>query len=310
MIHARPENLHGHFSRDLPPIATVASGTTVELATLDAWWGLEPFSAEYGPRDSLEHPGAREGHALTGPIAVEGLLPDEVLEIEFLALEVADRGFTEAGGFPSPHYERLHCHAGGPRMLLWKLDRSSNTASSPRLPHLTVPLNPFLGVVGLAPSRPGKLSTTPPRRTGGNLDCSLLTVGSRLLLPVEVAGGLLSVGDAHAAQGDGELSNNGIECAMPLVQLRLTRRADFRLTGPLVIRDDLTAALGLGPSLDDAMYDAANRMLDHLIQELHLSRVEALGYMSVAVDFRITQVVNGIKGVHAIWKHAPQPSAQ
>jgi acetamidase/formamidase len=302
MIHARRENLHGHFSRDLPPIATVDSGDTVELSTIDAWWGLEDFSTEYGPRETLHHPEAHHGHAMTGPIAVRGLLPGEVLEIEFLELVTGHRGFTEAGGFHSPHYARLRCDTGGRRMLLWRFDRSSNTASSPQLPNVVLPLNPFLGVVGLAPALPGQHSTTPPRRTGGNLDCSLLTQGSKLLLPVEVEGGLLSVGDAHAAQGDGELSNNGIECAMPFVRLRLTRRTDLQLTGPLVLRQDLVAALGLGPTLDDAMYDAANRMLDHLVLSLGLTRVEALGLMSVAVDFHVTQVVNGIKGIHAIWR--------
>lgn len=331
MIRAVRPNLHGVFSRDLNPIAWVDSGDIVELETLDAWWGSEPFTAEYAPRNLVDHDRALEGHALTGPIGVRGLrgspprnsappvVPPlvaihpgattasdrthgDVLEIEFLELTPGTYGFTECGGFPTNHYRRLACDTGGPRMILWELDPSRTTYTARNVPGLQVKAAPFIGVVGLAPAAPGPHSTTPPRPTGGNLDCSLLTAGSKLLLPVEVDGGLLSVGDGHGAQGDGEISNNGIECPMHRVRLRLTRRTDLSITGPVILRPDCTAILGLGPTLDAAMYDAANRMLDWLVSELRIARVEALGLMSACVDLRITQVVNGTRGVHAVWR--------
>lgn len=295
--------VHGVFSPDLPPVITADSGDEIRLATLDAWWGLEPHTAEYSPRKTLLPPELATGHALTGPIAVRDLAPGEVLQIDFLEITPARHGFTECGGVPWPHYERLGVSDGPPRMLLWSIDPDARTATTTNtaVPR-TVPIAPFMGVVGMPPATPGTHSTTPPRVTGGNLDCTLLTAGSSLLLPVAVPGGLLSLGDGHAAQGDGELSNNGIECAMDSVRIRLTRRPDLFLTTPLVhTAAGDWATLGLGATLEEATYRAANAMLDLLCLQLNCPRTEALGLMSASVNFRITQLVNGTLGVHALW---------
>lgn len=292
--------LHGVFSRDLTPAVTVASGDDVVLATLDAWWGLGDGDAA---RAGLAaHPHRRLGHALTGPIAVADIQPGDLLAIDFLELVPSGSGFTECGGIDSPHYRPLGCHTPPHTRLVWSL---TPTHAETRLSSgmaVAVRINPFLGVIGLAPAAFGMHSTTPPRRTGGNLDCRLLTVGARLVLPVEVAGGLLSVGDGHAAQGDGEVSNNGIECAMERVRLRLTRipAATHPIRSPVVFGPDLMAVLGLGETLDVAAHDATDALLDVLTHHLGCSRPEALGIASVAGDLAVTQRVNGTVGVHAV----------
>lgn len=297
--------LHGVFSRDLLPALTVESGDEVVLSTLDAWWGLGDGDAR---RSGLAgHPHRDLGHALTGPIAVRGLVPGDVLAVELLELVPSQVGFTECGGLDSPLYRPLGCHTPPYTRLRWTIGPAHATTRLSGGVELRVPVAPFPGVIGLAPAAPGDHPTTPPRRTGGNLDCRLMTAGACLLLPVEVPGGLLSVGDGHAAQGDGELCNNGVECALPRVRLRLTR-----LPGPppglprtpIVWRHDGLAVLGLGTTLDVAARDATCAMLDLLTSLPAMSRAEALGAVSVAADLAVTQTVNGTVGVHlTLWRH-------
>lgn len=295
--------LHGVWSRAIPPVLAVESGDAVRLSTLDAWWGREPFLAPFGDRARVDHPDAERGHALTGPIAVKDAQPGDVIEIEFLKLVPATHGFTVCGGYPSPHYTPFAADAGGPAMLIWHIDPATGRATTDIAGNrIQVPVLPFLGVVGLAPAAPGEHSTTPPRRTGGNLDCCLLTQGTTLFLPVEVPGALLSVGDGHAAQGDGEVSNNGIECAMTEIVLKLTVRKDLQLITPVALTPGGWVTLGLGDTLDAAAKMAADAMLDLIQGKLQCSRPQALGIASVCVDLHITQIVNGVKGVHAVWR--------
>lgn len=302
---------HGVLSRQVGGggggVVRVGSGEVVQARTLDAWWGLEPFTEPYGARRVLEHPDRMRGHCLLGPVYVEGLMPGEVLEVRVERLVPASRGFTEAGGVPWPHYSRLGVDSGGPRMLLWDITPSCATTRLSTGPY-SVPTAPFLGWMGLAPAEPGEHSTTPPRRTGGNLDLNLLIEGSRLFLPVEVEGGLLSFGDGHAAQGDGELSNNGIECAMEEVRLRLIRRSDLSIRYPVAVTSSHLVAVGLGVSLDEAAGVASNSLLDLICGHLGCARFEALGLASVAGSLRITQIVNGVVGVHATFPLRPEAS--
>jgi acetamidase/formamidase len=164
-------------------------------------------------------------------------------------------------------------------------------------------MRPFLGVMGLPPAEPGRHSTAPPRATGGNLDCRELVAGTTLFLPVAVEGALFSTGDGHASQGDGELSGTAIECPMDLAALTFDLRDDMPITTPRALTPDAWLTFGLDEDLDQAMYQAANAMLD-LLMELHaVDRPAALALASTSVDLRITQVVNGVKGVHAILGH-------
>ena len=162
-----------------------------------------------------------------------------------------------------------------------------------------VALRPFLGLVGMPPPEAGEHSTVPPRRWGGNLDCRELVAGSTLFLPVPVDGALLSTGDGHAAQGDGEVSGTAIECGMELVELTLDV-LDEETTMPYARTPAGWLTLGLGDTLDEAAYAALNGMFD-LLGRLHgVARADAVALASVAVDLRVTQLVNETVGVHAL----------
>jgi acetamidase/formamidase len=163
-----------------------------------------------------------------------------------------------------------------------------------------VDLRPFLGVLGMPPPEPGRHSTGPPRRWGGNIDCKQLGPGSTLYLPIPMDGALFSAGDGHAAQGDGELSGTAIEAPVERAVLTLDVRDDLDLRTPIARVEQAWLAFGFDEDLDLAAEQAAATMLDLLERELGIDRSYALALASVAVDLRVTQIVNGVKGVHAV----------
>jgi acetamidase/formamidase len=296
--------LHGHFSRDLPPALTIDPGDTVRLRTLDAGWGLEAHHSDGSPRSHFEprDPDLDDGHALCGPIAVRGAEPGMTLAVEIGDLRPGTHGFTYAGGWDTPVNARLGLGSGVPGTLLqWELDGDSLSGRDQH-GHV-VPLRPFLGVIGMPPAEPGRHSTTPPRPTGGNIDCKELVSGSTLYLPIAVPGALLSVGDGHALQADGEVSGLAIECPMDLVELTI-RLVDGRpIRTPRAETPVGWLTFGFDASLNEAMFVALEAMLD-LMRERHgLPRGEALALASLLVDLRITQVVNQVWGVHAVLPH-------
>jgi acetamidase/formamidase len=152
----------------------------------------------------------------------------------------------------------------------------------------------------MPPAEAGVHSTIPPRACGGNMDLKELVAGSRLFLPVSVRDALLSVGDGHAAQGDGEVSGLAIECPMNRVELNVRLRDDLELKSPLAETHAGTVALGFGATLDEAAADALDGMLRVMKDRHGLERRDALALASVVVDLRVTQIVNGIVGVHAV----------
>jgi acetamidase/formamidase len=161
-----------------------------------------------------------------------------------------------------------------------------------------------MGVMGMPTNEPGILSTPPPRHTGGNLDCKELIAGTTLYLPIEVAGGLFSVGDGHALQGDGEVSVTAIECSMERVELTFTLLEDFPIQTPHAKTEEGWLTMGVHEDLNEAMFLALEAMIT-LIQNQHgMDKQEALALASLLVDLRITQIVNGVQGVHAILPHS------
>ncbi len=152
----------------------------------------------------------------------------------------------------------------------------------------------------MPPPEPGEHSTGPPRRVGGNIDCKLLVAGTTLFLPIGVDGALLSAGDGHGAQGDGEVSGTAIECPFERAQLTLDLRADLDLRMPIARTSDAWVTFGFDDDLDVAASLATETMLDLIEREHRLDRAYALALASVAVDLHVTQVVNGAKGVHAV----------
>ena len=153
--------------------------------------------------------------------------------------------------------------------------------------------------MGMPPDEPGRHSTGPPRRCGGNIDCKELVAGTTLYLPISVDGALFSAGDGHAAQGDGEVSGTAIECPVERAELTL-ELSDLELRTPIARTETSWIAFGFSEDLDLAAEEAMATMLDLMERELELERDYALALSSVVVDLRVTQIVNGVKGVHAV----------
>jgi len=292
--------LHGHFSPELAPVVEIEPGDTVRFATLDAGWGLEAPLLDSAERRLFE-PREEElddGHALVGPIAVRGARRGQVLSVHVDELRVGSFGFTFAGGWRSEENIRLGVEGQPGHALVWELDPDRGTAVDHK--GRTVELRPFLGVMGMPPAEAGVHATAPPRPCGGNIDCSELVVGTTLLLPIPVAGGLFSAGDGHARQGDGEISGLAIECPMEAVQLTIDLRDDLALAMPVAETDEAWIAFGFDESLDEASALAIEGLLEIMGRELGLDRLDALALASVVADLRVTQIVNGVRGVHAV----------
>ena len=289
--------LHGHFSRDLEPILTVDPGDSISFACLSSGWR------------TLEHelfPERRDGeldagHALIGPVEVRGARAGQTLAVGIDEVRIGAGGVTQAGGWSTPLNDRLGLEGGDTLTLLWELDADAGIGRSGSGHEVT--LQPFLGVIGMPPDEPGIHSTAPPRPCGGNIDCKELVAGTTLYLPIPVDGALLSAGDGHAAQGDGEVSQLAIEAAVERAQLTLSVRDDLPLTSPLAWTPDAWLTFGFDEDLDEAAALAIEGMLELMGREHGLERREALALASVVVDLRVTQLVNGARGIHARLAH-------
>ena len=297
--------LRANFSTHAEPVLSVASGDSVTLREIpDVAWGIEPPTSTTEPRRKIEprDPVADRGPCLLGPIKVEGAEPGDALEVRIEHLRTAAWGWTYSGhGLATPAYNAALGIADAPLTLVrWSIDARECVASgAPR-----VPVRPFLGMMGLAPADTGACPWT-PRATGGNMDCRELTAGATLWLPVESSGGMLYVGDGHAAQQGGELSGTAIETMMLEASLRLTLHKGAALRGPLARTAEGLVTFGFAPTLDAAAEIAVNGILDQMSQQLGVSRAEALALASSCVDLRITQMVNPHRGVHAVWRSNP-----
>jgi acetamidase/formamidase len=292
--------LHGHFSRDLAPVLTIDPGDTVVFRTLDVGWGLEPFIADPGG-ERQEFPDRvspqDDGHALVGPVAIRGARPGMTLEVRIGPTVPGAYGACFAGGRSTPVNDRLGVTSE--RVIhVYDLDAEAMTGRN-QLGHV-VALRPFMGILGVAPDDPGVLSTIPPRRWGGNIDCRELVEGSTLFLPIAVDGALFSTGDGHAAQGDGEVSGTAIECPMERVELTFALRDDLPLTTPLAATPAGWITMGFDEDLDEATLIALEAMVAVVAEREGVSRADALALCSVAVDLRVTQIVNQVRGVHAV----------
>jgi acetamidase/formamidase len=280
--------LHGHFSAKLAPVLEVDSGDIISARTLRGSWDGAGFE---------RHPELDAGHALLGPVVVRGAEPGDALAIEILKLRTASSGRTSAGDFPSLVNDRLALTGRGHRRVEWEIDQTTMVA---RALGFEVEVRPFLGVIGMPPSEPGIHSTIPPRSTGGNIDCRELVAGSTLLLPVAVTGGLLSFGDGHGAQGDGEVGGTAIECAMDEVVLRVSVIKAAGLKTPEAHTPGGFITFGFSTDLDEALMIALETMIDRLESDLQLDRATATALASVSIDLRVTQVANRTLGVHAV----------
>jgi acetamidase/formamidase len=295
--------LHGHFSRDLEPVLTVDSGDSIAFAAPDAGWGIGPPQDAGGTRERFapRDPELDRGHPLIGPVAVRGARAGDTLEVRIEEVRIGGWGITDAGGWDAPLNRRLGVADGDPATLVWELDAEAGVGRDQA--GREVALAPFLGVIGMPPADPGVHSTQPPRACGGNIDCKELVAGTTLFLPIPVDDALVSAGDGHAAQGDGEVSQLAIEAPVDRGRLTLTVRQDLPLTMPVAWTPDAWLTFGFHDDLDEAAAIATEGMLELMGREHGLERREALAYASVVVDLRVTQIVNRARGIHARLAH-------
>ena len=306
-VAATPETVRlGMFDAAIPPVLTIASGDTVELECLSG--GLEvmpPADSDLvvPPRLAAIHAAglARVGtHMLTGPVAVAGATPGDMHEVRIEAVEpAADWGYCGfrplAGTLPEDFPHRFMSHI--------PVDRGRGTCQLPWGPELG--LRPFFGIMGVAPPAGwGRISSREPRRHGGNLDNRELVAGSTLFLPVLVEGANFSAGDGHGLQGDGEVCVNALEmCLDGRFTLVLHKGGGAHapvLRQPRAETPTHFIRMWRNEDLDLAMRQALREMIDLITARSPLSRDEAYVSCSLAVDFRVTQTVNGEKGVHGM----------
>jgi len=290
MLHIRREQNHLAWDPAIPPVASVGSGDEVELDCLDASNGQLTAESTTADMATLDFDRVDQ---VTGPVAVEGAEPGDTLQVDLLEFTPADWGWTAsipgfgllADDFPDGRY---------------KVTRLDGTDHAEFWPGIRVPIAPFCGELGVAPAT-GPLSTIPPDVHGGNMDTRHLVAGSTLFLPIFVAGANFSIGDGHATQGDGEVSGTAIETPMR-ARVRLTVRRDLRVTAPeFLAAPDPHASLrngaryatdGIGPDLMDAARGALRRMIEWMGREHGLEPMEAYLLCSVAVDLRISEIVD------------------
>ncbi|GAB3923704.1 acetamidase [Microlunatus endophyticus] len=285
-----------YFSRDLEPVLTVSPGDTVVVHTLDSGGhvGTPSADGELPPRFF----GEARGHCLVGPIAVEGAKPGQSLAVRFDSLVPDDWGFTGAALRETPLNTRLGLKPEDGARLIWTINNQTRTATNQL--GLATSTDPFLGVVAVAPAEPGEHSTTPPRPVGaGNIDCRDLLAGSTLFIPVAVEGALLSVGDGHAVQGDGEVSGTAIECGMTTT-MTLDLVDEPALDSVYAITPAGRITFGFEADLNEAAAIALSSMIDWLAATYAITRAEALAMASATVSMRVTQIANQTWGVHAL----------
>jgi acetamidase/formamidase len=319
-----PSTVHwGYFDPRLEPVLTVAPGDLVTIETLTHHAGDAPdLLMDAGVREVFDRvtdrgPGP---HLLTGPIAVDGARPGDVLQGDIL--EATPR--LPYGSNLAAHGDFLYGEIPVERVTVYELDAEASlgralfgfdwtatpaadqpgtvvshdkNSRQPALTGVVVHLRPHFGTMGVAPAAPQRVSSVPPGDHGGNVDNWRIGAGGRMYYPAQVPGALLSVGDPHVSQGDGEVSGTALEASLNGL-LRLTIRRDLPFTVPVLETATELLIHGFGESLDDAMKAAALRTHGILQSYLGLSRADAYSFISVAADFTVTQALDQRQGVH------------
>ena len=302
ILNATAQTVHiAHFSSALPPVLTIEEGETVVVESLRGdpaeyeAAGIAPEEIPPSLRALYRDLHSYKGHELTGPIAVRGAEPGDVLEVHIQEIRLTmPFGFNAnvigTGTLP----EEFPYTAW--RVVRMDLDKRVSEV----LPGVVVPLQPFFGVMGVAPpARLGTISSGPPGVHGGNIDLKELGPGSVLSLPVHITGALFSAGDGHAVQGDGEVCYTAIETSLTGT-FHFRVRKGKRLRWPRAETPTHVITMGFHEDLDLAAKMAVREMIDYLGAEKGLAPEQAYMLTSLAVDLRITQLVNTVKGVHAM----------
>jgi acetamidase/formamidase len=294
----------GFYDAAAPPVLRIKSGDTVEVHTLITnsparleAAGLPPEQVEQALRDihnevTNKGPG---GHILNGPIFIESAEPGDVLEVRIqairLAIPYAYNAFGPRRGFLPEDFPYS-------KMRIIPLDEKKMVARFAE--GIEVPLRPFFGSMGVAPPESaGRIHSSPPGIHAGNLDNKELVAGTTLFIPVHVRGALFEVGDGHAGQGNGEVDITALETSLKGT-LQLVVRKDKHLRWPRAETPTHYIAMGIDTDLTEATKNAVREAIDFLMTEKKLTKDDAYMLASIAVDFDITQLVDGTKGVHAM----------
>jgi acetamidase/formamidase len=284
---------HLGWDNSLPPAMRIAPGTSLEFEVADASGGQispESTAADVGRMDFAKV------NPVSGPIFIEGAEPGDVLKVTLLSFAPSGWGWTAnipGFGLLPEDFKEAALH-------LWRYDPKT---LAPALfgRWAKVPLKPFTGTIGLAPAEPGRHSVVPPRRVGGNMDIRDMSQGTELFLPIEVAGALFSVGDTHAAQGDGEVGGTAIESPMRVaIQFDLLKNVRlafprFKTPGPVTRHLDAKGyevTTGIGPDLMEGARAALRSMVDLLTRQHGMPAVDAYLLCSVCGDLRISEIVD------------------
>lgn len=276
-----------------PPVLRVAPGETVEFHPLDASGGQITPASRAADITTLDF---SKVNPVTGPVYVDGAEPGDAIKVTMLEFSSSGWGWT--GNIPG--FGLLADQFSEPHLHIWKYNAAS-MAPAAYGPGGRVPLKPFCGVIGLAPAEAGQHSVVPPRRVGGNMDIRDLSTGAELYLPVEVKGGLFSLGDTHAAQGDGEVCGTAIESPIAAtVRFDLMKGANLpfpRFTTPGPVSRYLDAegyevTTGIGPDLMAGARGAVSGMIDLLTARHKMSAIDAYMLCSVCADLRISEIVD------------------
>jgi acetamidase/formamidase len=306
-LDAGADTVHwGFFDAALKPLITVEPGDTVVMSSVSG-----PASVMPPPESGLAVPEALRAihqrvqpklngpHILTGPVAVRGAKAGQVLEVRIKAIELHyDWGYNSirplAGALPDD-FDKA-------RLIHIPLDRARMVGKLPW--GLELPLKPFFGIMAVAPPPAwGPVASPPPRRNGGNMDNKELVAGTTLFLPIHVDGALFSVGDGHGVQGDGEVCITAIETGL-VGTFELHVRDDMHLEWPLAETPTHVITMAFDPDLDDAVVIALRDMIKLICARTGISREDAYTLCSLAADLRVTQVVNGAKGIHVMLEKA------
>ncbi|MFT4656454.1 MAG: acetamidase/formamidase [Ilumatobacter sp.] len=324
-------------NRNDPPILRVASGTTLTFDTVShegiledqgrdpgSFFGAHGVAGDFVLDDcrmfassTVQHDPSEDGpHVITGPVAVEGAEPGDLLAARMVTLEPrASYGIVSnrhgKGTLPDEFplgdqavvstFCPIEPNGSGFRGVIFGGERADGTSPSVRFP-----LDPFLGIMAVATDTSERLSSTPPGAHGGNLDIKRLAVGSTLYLPVQLPGAMFSVGDPHYAQGNGEVALTALEAPLrATIELTVVKPGSSSFGRALfghafAETAEAWIAIGLHTDLNEAMRMATRRALDIVCTHSDLDRATAYAYLSAAVDFEVSQVVDGVKGIHAV----------
>ncbi|MEO8560077.1 MAG: acetamidase/formamidase family protein [Rhodospirillales bacterium] len=286
---------HGHngWNNAIKPVLTIAPGESVDFETRDASGGqinVDSTAADVPKIDlTMVNP-------VTGPVYIDGAMPGDALKVTLLGFQPSGWGWTAN----IPGFGLLADQFKDPALHVWKYAIDGKTPAMFG-PGGRVPIRPFTGTIGLAPAEPGQHSIIPPRRVGGNMDVRDISEGTELFLPVEVKGALFSVGDTHAAQGDGEVCGTAIESPIGVsLKFDLIKGANlkfptYRTSGSVSRHIDskgYEVTTGIGPDLMQGARDALSGMVELLAKKHGYQPVEAYMLCSVCADLKISSIVD------------------